>query len=823
MYPIKYRFNITVNGATHTVAPLYGNDLAITFEKENGQQFFRRKLNGKFTFSTVDYAFIVAQPFDTRFVLRMLISRDGGVTWTVYWAGYFYKTDCEFNADDQTVVVTPDSVDDYENVLAGWEKEYNLMDLTLAMTHIEIVKRPMIQIYVPGDNVISCILSSMSWEQEIDPISDEAKLQNFYHFGLISGAETVVVSGATSPSDINGNYSSLSNMNGYVMRSYRLELPEPNNPENTYLAYVQDIVKAGQTEVYWYYESATGYNFDDVTLSPVQGMATGNLRIQRQSTAVYARWVFDNPAPTNKIPYPIQSDDPVYDNRNYHYVYPYELITNVIFYNNAFSTTPTKYGLYQPGQYYLPPTLDFGTPIPIARSTWGLQSIWYRPSQSIEFQEEKSMWQKYVMGNAYVLAAVIQKLLNEIAPDIKHSGTIEFSQFLYGQNPISNNSFNLCLVPKSNILKGNYTEPAQKAPITLRQITDMLRDCFRCFWWIDENKRFRIEHISYFMRGGSYSNDPVVGIDLTKAVVKRTGKPWATAQTAYTFDKPEMPERYQFAWMDDVTQIFKGYPLDIISGYVQQGKIEEINVRNFTSDVDYMLLNPSGCSKDGFALLAAIPESLDFTGGDRALLSDGADSIIATFNPDAFAFPSSVVTLVADSLSAAMNVRIRMFRNNLVAFTETVSIPLNGTYDFTLNTPVAISKIEVSWAAGGSGYVKIQSVDPVQAVDSALELPFITYMVDLNIVRSQNGYLTFQALQDFYMYDMPASNVKRNGVPMTVHGTKKLKRNTVNFPCITDPDMNVLVKTNIGNGNFERLSVNLQSRNGVATLAYDTE
>ena len=823
MYPIKYRFNITVNGATHTVAPLYGNDLSLIFEKEADQQFFRRKLSGDLTFVGTDYNFIVAQVFDTRFVLRMLISRDGGVNWAVYWAGFFYKTDCKFHPSDKTVEVSPHSVDKYDDVLAGWEREYNLIDLVLPMTKIQITKRPMIQIYVPGDSVITCILSSMSWEQEIEPISDESKLQNFYHFGLISGGESVVVSGATSPSDINGNYSSLSNMNGYVMRSYRLELPEPGNPENTYLAYVQDIVKIGQTEVYWYYESATGYNFEDVTLSPVQGMATGNLRIQRQSTAVYARWVFDNPNPHNKTPYPIQGDDPVYDNRNYHYVFPYELITNVIFYNNEFSSTPTKYGIYQPGQYYVPPVLDYGTPIPVARSSWGLQSIWYRPSQSLEFEEEKSMWVDYTMGNAYLLSSVIQKLLSEFAPEVKHVGTTEYSQFLYGTNASTNISFNLCVTPKSNVLKGNYTQPAQKAIITLKQITDMLRDCFRCFWWIDDQGRFRIEHISYFMKGGTYDGQPQVGIDITKAVVKRSGKPWGTAQDSYTFDKLEMPERYQFAWMDRVTQIFEGWSLDINSGYVERGKIENITVQNFTSDVDYMLLNPSGCSMDGFALLAAVPEDIEMSGGNRALIYDGSDPVVATVNGDAFDVPGCTIRLVVDTLSAAMNVRIRLFRGGLVSYTETVSIPVNGTYDFVLNSPSRVDRAEVSWAAGGSGYIRIASIQPNQSTSSQLELPFISYMMDNNVVRSQNGYLAFHALQDYYLDDMPAPNVRRNNVPLLVRGTKRLKKNTVTFPCVFDPDLLVLVKTYIGNGAFDKLSLNLSSRSGEATLAYDTE
>ena len=53
--------------------------------------------------------------------------------------------------------------------------------------------------------------------------------------------------------------------------------------------------------------------------------------------------------------------------------------------------------------------------------------------------------------------------------------------------------------------------------------------------------------------------------------------------------------------------------------------------------------------------------------------------------------------------------------------------------------------------------------------------------------------------------------------------TELIKKNTVNFPCIFDPDLYVLVKTFVGNGMIEKISLNLSSRNGEVTLAYDTE
>ena len=143
----------------------------------------------------------------------------------------------------------------------------------------------------------------------------------------------------------------------------------------------------------------------------------------------------------------------------------------------------------------------------------------------------------------------------------------------------------------------------------------MLRDCFRCYWFVDDQNRFRIEHISYFMNGGAYPNTPdypVIGRDLTVEQVTRNGKKWDFGTSEFKFDKPEMASRYQFGWMDDVTPLFEGNPIDIISKYVNPENIENIDIAKFTSDVDYILLNPGEISKDGFVLLAAQLESGEY-------------------------------------------------------------------------------------------------------------------------------------------------------------------------------------------------------------------
>ena len=171
MNPI-YKFQLSAGSATQQAYPIYKDDLAKDFEKESNQQFFRAKLSGKLTFERNDYTFIVSKAFDTQFVLEISISYNAGRAWTSYWRGTFWKTDCEFDNDTQTVIVQPTVIDQYSDVLAGIDKEYNLIDLLPEIVAVIADKRPMIQVYVPGQSVIGCFLSGMWWEQECEPESN---------------------------------------------------------------------------------------------------------------------------------------------------------------------------------------------------------------------------------------------------------------------------------------------------------------------------------------------------------------------------------------------------------------------------------------------------------------------------------------------------------------------------------------------------------------------------------------------------------------------------------------------------------------------------
>jgi hypothetical protein len=222
---------------------------------------------------------------------------------------------------------------------------------------------------------------------------------------------------------------------------------------------------------------------------------------------------------------------------------------------------------------------------------------------SIELQGRK----EFMLKDAFPVWSVLEVLLNKVAPSVTHKGTSAYSDFLYGTargQAIFGGDIQLFLAPKSNIIVGEYQEPAMKAPVTLGEVLKMLRNMYGCYWFIDEQNRLRIEHIEWFKRGGSYTGEPVVGINLTKIFNVRNSKDWAYCTNEIKFKKEDMPARYEYEWMDDCMEVFNG-TIDVLSTFVKDDKVEEVTVSGYTSDVDYMLMAPNMCSKDGFALLGA--------------------------------------------------------------------------------------------------------------------------------------------------------------------------------------------------------------------------
>lgn len=677
-----------------------------------------------------DYDYINNKPFDNEFLYSIEKSNDGGRTWSQYYQGKFMKTDCTFVDYDKKVTVQPDVIDEYNDVLAGLEKEYNLITLAPTIQRITINKRPLIQIYVPGDTVVSCFLGGTNWEQDANATTDQNALVRTYHFALCNILKEIQITSHGSPAVISGLYTGrmatgatpgtfTGNLYPELNVDYYIFISQQTTNGTPFGIAIVEIRKRSDYTVMFRYTKATQEPFDtlEFDLTAVEGSgATGTMHADMKSYNIYARYLVDVEKIGDLDTYPLPSEDIVDNNRNYRRAIGYAI--DVAFISNDFSDTPTEWGLADNGKYFAPPYSIYGqTYYPIARSTWRYASLWFG-FYLMDWLLEKKARKEYTLRDAFPVASCISVLLNQIAPGITHAATAEYSQFLYsGNNPISGLNFRLLVSQKTNIINGEYQQPAQKPrrpynnlPICYGIVSNaigLLRTA---------NLKLSISNISAMAVPIPWG--AILSHDLTKELNLRNGKPWAFNTSEYSFDKVDLPERYQFEWMDDVTAAFEGLPIQVISKYVTPGKVEEINISNFTSDIDMMLLNPGNMSSDGFALFAAVP-------------------------------PTS-----------------------------------------------------------GSQWI----------------LPFTRQTINGVEYFLQNGYLAFINLQSpYWLYDLPARRVSINGSEVYAYGIERKKKQTFSFPAIDDPNPMQLIKTYIGNGQVDKLSVNLCSRSIKTTLKYDTE
>lgn len=827
---IKYRFSI--NG--HYVSPTYKDDLAKDYALEPQQRFYRADLSGALKFMKDDFDWIMSQPFETEFLVLIEKSNDGGLTWTNYYTGVFFQADCTIDLDIKKIEVKLDTKDQYNEVLAGLEKEYDLLKLAPAKTPLTIQKRPLIQLYIPGDSVVSCFLGGNSWEQDVyEAITDTNALVNTYYFALASTLQKCLVTGSGMTPDVLGEF-----VNEFVFsyvasdqkwygrnQTYYVKYSLNGDPGPRGYPYIFELIRSSDSVVLFrsgtYWSVSKDPIGNELTLNAVSGSgATGSITIYCSTMKVYMRYLLDVETISGLNTYAIPANDIVENNRNYKRAIGYAIDCATI--SNRVSDSPTKYGISDDGKYFTMPYTPWGAKFyPIARSTWGYSSIWFA-FEAFDWILEEEGRKSYTMKDSMMISEAIRVLLNIIDPTITHDGTSDYSQFLYGTtNPITYGAFRIMITQKSNILAGEYDQPAQKAPITLSAILAMLRDTMKVYWYIEDNK-FKLEHISWFKNGGAYSGTPVTSFDLTTLIQQKNKKPWGFISSKYSYDKVDMAERYEFGWMDDVTEGFAGYPIEINSKYVQRGKIENVNISAFTSDIDYMLLNPGSISQDGFALFGAVmidTNLFDPNAGDVSLdtylnKTTGATIPLSNWNTTGF------IAIEPNSFYSFNTWNYLVWYDsskNYITGTDSNDSPGN-----TKQAPSNAAYLRISVPLATWATLKIVYG---QSITGYLGLPYITRTIDGAELRLQNGLMSFIYLHpNFWTYDLPAMDVTINEDPYTwVQGIERKKKQKVAFPSLDDPNPLQLIKTYLGDGQIEKLSINLQSRMNDIELKYDTE
>ena len=366
---VDYRWKLTIGMSTTLVHPIYKDDLALDYQRETNQMFYRAKLSGKVTFVAADADLIINAPFESEFIVTIEKSADCGLTWSTYYVCHFFKTDCTINEDDRSVEVQPTTIDQYNNVLNGLEKEYDLMQLGVAIQSVNAKRRPMFQIYVHGETVVSCLCGGNYFET--DRINDDntpeachfSKINDIYQITFES--QTGMITPFTcSFRDLDVSPQYFNNIDRVYYLEYFAYREVVPGPDYSYTEFWNGVLvkRLSDDEVMWRFEQ---HDVDTdflplpstMTFVPAAGHSElSNIDGTLLSYSVYGRIVTDLESFTDPVSeqqvdtYEIAGDDIATNNRNYRYCIgftDFDLTSH-----SRTQADPTKWGKAANGGYF---------------------------------------------------------------------------------------------------------------------------------------------------------------------------------------------------------------------------------------------------------------------------------------------------------------------------------------------------------------------------------------------------------------------------------------------------------------------------------------
>ena len=481
---------------------------------------------------------------------------------------YFNRAEAEISFSECYVKPKLNTLDNYSWLLDKYSVEKNMVSIGAATKRMKIPIPPIIQLYTPGAAALTNICNDTSWEQEVtDPdISTNELLKRGFRY--INENNVVSQIPHFAPQQNESLWIVLYYHTMWGADSYIFYMCNAQTKEYCYydkVTYDQDPTDEfpydelrfrynnGAVEYYnpntgrvlhssmysgnWLphdrefvdtdFGTFGGVEWDGVTSQVSAGI---NWFPSRQPIWVrvltysedapdrYAIGDFATPSPWyNKI---VAAETPQFSPNPQHATGYYTLISDwfKLQESNEHTKRPTEYGLYQPELYYTNENLASYSylsglrPLPILKSWWGEYSFWC-DLKGDTVSAQLATWTTYAeVRDCFPLAEVIRKLLNAYGVSFEFTSTWKNSHLLYGDtNTIQvggkpnylKNRYTY-LVPATNITRGKYTQAAQKAMISLKDLLDEICNACNAGWHIDKDG-LHIEGNEWYDAGHTYN------------------------------------------------------------------------------------------------------------------------------------------------------------------------------------------------------------------------------------------------------------------------------------------------------------------------------
>ena len=608
--------------------PIVEDGTSLDYAQQTNEVFYRAKLNGTITFRFDTFDYIIDAGYNAVHIVVLQRFDETEIDFVEVWRGKFTLTDCTINYDTHTIDVTPETIDRYTAVLDNLEKEYNLVKLKAQMKSVNFLIRPCVQLYPLNSDKISNYIGGNYWESTANVSNYRECFDNLtltpkggqqlavlikWRSGSLAG-KTVLYTGDISgniPTALTGKVYSGNDWVEDIIWVWSITF----DSEENYMRIELNKDNVHECDIVFEYYGA-GLPPIETWVNPTGNVEelTGDLTIFYVRTKVNSD--LENSVTINGHIYSLtEIPEQDIDTKTHNYNKAIDSVPISFYFSDTTSEEQTEWGIAYNGRYFVKPA---DTPtrhyIPINQSAWTYQSSWFYYTPDIfgtSYADIEAVMDKArTIVDCYDYRSTIAKLLNKAGVYPNYI----ISYCLGGTNDYVGTRTDLRITPRSNVISSYYDTPAQNAPISLAKVLNMLKIIYQCYWYIDNNGNFHIEHISFFDNGYSTTEDePELIVDLESELHTRTLNNKVFGQNQVKFDKQDMPEQYTFGWADSVTRPFIGYPINCLDKYVQQGNISEQNAADFDSDVDYVLSSPNDVSKDGFFLFALPAEGLGYS------------------------------------------------------------------------------------------------------------------------------------------------------------------------------------------------------------------
>lgn len=662
--------------STTIVNPSY-KDLVHKFTKENSEVYCNESCDTEFTFLGSDFVLIRNADIRTKFTL---VIYDNGIE---TMRGVFRKTDGDTDINHNSFKVKI-SIENKYGITSKFDDEYDLIKLKPAMCNLSFRVKPVLQIYELFSDTCYNYCGTELYAKKVTPIEE---MSNFWAiFPHEVGADrayewnisTRVVGSVLFPDNVSRDCTGVYKFNGEpsvstltnnnkAFQAFMTSTDKPNikirvmveakSVANLYsggwasvMLRIEYFVNATESIIGCSYYDQSSKAMSVLKVSRID-MKLGNSTYQNilqqfHFGFVVKRLLFNStvvPTAYQSLYFEIGDDDPLLVSENYNACYmALPVMASVTTLHNGYSSTPTEYGLLNdqtnyyssPGSGYAPMMssswFSNGTNV----LSWWLNRSWTDNSSFSTLMSDLTVTK--MLKDWYSLGAVIKVLLAQIDSSIVFEEDVAHSSFLFNTtNPVTNESQGkVYILQKSNILNFDYDMAAWKAPITFNNVLNLLRNAFNCYWDVYESsgtRHFRIEHISYYMKGNTYSTDSRTATNLSIVYDKRSGKPSSFLTNRWSYVKESQANRYEFGWMDEQTALFDGQAIEIRDdeNMFTEARKEERKIDFFSSDMDAMMFDTDSFSQDGFVVAKAAPLTTELFGGTKpvAIISITLDGV----------------------------------------------------------------------------------------------------------------------------------------------------------------------------------------------------